>query len=56
MIFENMIKLGVPCLDTVVKVGDTIADIKEGVNAKVWMWASFSAVMKWDLLRRKQIT
>ena len=23
MIFENMIKLGVPCLDTVVKVGDT---------------------------------
>lgn len=36
MIFENMIKLGVPCLDTVVKVGDTIADIKEGVNAKVW--------------------
>lgn len=36
MIFENMTKLAVPCLDTVVKVGDTIADIKEGVNAKVW--------------------
>ena len=36
MVFENLTKLGVPCLDTVVKVGDTIADIKEGVNAKVW--------------------
>ena len=33
MVFENLTKLGVPCLDTVVKVGDTIADIKEGVNA-----------------------
>lgn len=36
MIFENLTKLAVPCLDTVVKVGDTIADIQEGVNAKVW--------------------
>ena len=36
MIFENMTRLSVPCLDTVVKVGDTIADIQEGVNAKVW--------------------
>ena len=36
MIFENMTKLAVSCLDTIVKVGDTIADIKEGVNAKVW--------------------
>ena len=36
MIFENMIRLAVPSLDTVIKVGDTIADIKEGVNAKVW--------------------
>ena len=36
MIFENMIRLAVPALDTVVKVGDTIADIREGVNAKVW--------------------
>lgn len=35
MIFENMTKLGVPNLDSVIKVGDTIADIKEGVNAKV---------------------
>lgn len=33
--FENLIKLGVDSLDAVVKVGDTIADIKEGVNAKV---------------------
>lgn len=36
MIFENLTKLAVPCLDAVIKVGDTIADIKEGVNAKVW--------------------
>ena len=36
MIFENLTQLAVPCLDTVVKVGDTIADIQEGVNAKVW--------------------
>ena len=35
MIFENLIKLSVPSLDAVVKIGDTIADIKEGVNAKV---------------------
>ena len=35
MIFENLIKLGVDSLDAVVKVGDTIADIKEGGNAKV---------------------
>ena len=35
MIFENLIKLGVDSLDAVVVVGDTIADIKEGVNAKV---------------------
>ena len=36
MIFENLTKLAVPSLDAVIKVGDTIADIKEGVNAKVW--------------------
>lgn len=36
MIFENLTKLAVPCLDTVIKVGDTIADIQEGANAKVW--------------------
>ena len=31
-----MTELAVPSVDCVVKVGDTIADIKEGVNAKVW--------------------
>ena len=36
MIFQNMIGLAVPSTDLVVKYGDTIADIKEGVNAKVW--------------------
>ena len=36
MIYQNMIELGIPSVDCVVKYGDTIADIKEGVNAKVW--------------------
>ena len=36
MIYKNMIDLAIPSVDEVVKVGDTIADIKEGVNAKVW--------------------
>lgn len=31
-----MIDLAVPSVDCVLKYGDTIADIKEGVNAKVW--------------------
>lgn len=35
MIYKNMIDLAIPSVDRVVKVGDTIADIKEGVNAKV---------------------
>lgn len=35
MIYKNMIDLAIPSVDQVVKVGDTIADIKEGVNAKV---------------------
>lgn len=36
MIFENMNKLNVGDLDCVIKIGDTISDIKEGRNAKVW--------------------
>ncbi|MFY0255555.1 phosphonoacetaldehyde hydrolase [Chitinophaga sp. 30R24] len=36
MIFQNMINLNVQYLDRVVKVGDTIEDIKEGVRAGVW--------------------
>lgn len=35
MIYRNMIELAIPSVDQVVKVGDTIADIEEGVNAKV---------------------
>lgn len=35
MIYRNMIDLAIPSVDNVVKVGDTIADIKEGLNAKV---------------------
>jgi phosphonoacetaldehyde hydrolase len=35
MIFENMINLNVQDPDLVVKAGDTIEDIREGLNAKV---------------------
>lgn len=35
MIFRNMINLNVQDLDRVVKVGDTIEDIREGLQAKV---------------------
>lgn len=36
MIYKNMIDLAIENPRTVVKVGDTVADIKEGVNAGVW--------------------
>lgn len=36
MIFENFMKLVVFDLDIVVKVGDIIVDIQEGVYVKVW--------------------
>lgn len=36
MIYQNMINLAIASPSSVVKVGDTVADIKEGVNAGVW--------------------
>lgn len=36
MMFENMKALGVSDVKNVVKVGDTVSDIKEGVKAGVW--------------------
>lgn len=36
MVYQNMIDLAIPSVDCVLKYGDTIADIREGVNAKVW--------------------
>lgn len=36
MLYRNMIDLAIPSVDEVVKVGDTIADIREGINAKAW--------------------
>ena len=36
MIQKNMDDLGITDTDTVLKYGDTIADIKEGINARVW--------------------
>lgn len=36
MIFKNMEQLGIADVKAVLKVGDTISDIKEGKNAGVW--------------------
>ncbi|WP_042349146.1 phosphonoacetaldehyde hydrolase [Bacillus massiliigorillae] len=36
MIYKNAMNLGIYPLRTIVKVGDTISDIEEGVNAGVW--------------------
>lgn len=36
MIFENMKRLGVSAVQQVIKVGDTVADIQEGLRAGVW--------------------
>jgi phosphonoacetaldehyde hydrolase len=36
MIYKNMIQLNVQDTDCIVKVGDTMEDIREGRNAKVW--------------------
>jgi phosphonoacetaldehyde hydrolase len=36
MIFRNAIQLRIDHLGTVVKIGDTISDIEEGLNAGVW--------------------
>lgn len=36
MIYQNMCDLAVPSRFSVLKYGDTISDIKEGVNAGVW--------------------
>ena len=33
MIFRNLEELGVSSVNTAIKVGDTVADIKEGKNA-----------------------
>ena len=36
MIFQNAIRLRIDDLSSIVKVGDTISDIEEGLNAGVW--------------------
>lgn len=36
MIFRNMIELGIPSVRQVVKVGDTLSDIREGLHAGVY--------------------
>lgn len=36
MIFRNLTELAVPSVQEAVKVGDTLSDIREGVNAGVW--------------------
>ena len=36
MVYQNMINLAIPSVDSVVKVGDTMADIAEGIHSKAW--------------------
>ena len=36
MVYENVTRLGVFPMSTVVKVGDTLSDIGEGLNAGAW--------------------
>ena len=36
MMYQNMINLAIPSVDSVVKVGDTMADIAEGIHSKAW--------------------
>jgi phosphonoacetaldehyde hydrolase len=36
MIYQNAMTLGVYPMKHIIKVGDTLSDIKEGVNAGVW--------------------
>ncbi len=36
MCYKNALDLGIYPLETIIKVGDTIADIREGVNASMW--------------------
>jgi phosphonoacetaldehyde hydrolase len=36
MIYRNMIDLNIQDTDCIIKIGDTIEDIREGLNAKVW--------------------
>jgi len=36
MIWQNLVHLGVKSARNVVKVGDTIADVEEGINAQCW--------------------
>ena len=36
MCWKNAIDMDIPMLSNIIKVGDTIADIREGVNAGIW--------------------
>lgn len=36
MIYQNLINLAIPSPLSVIKIGDTLSDIREGVNAGVW--------------------
>ena len=53
MIFANMQKLGVTSVRNVVKVGDTISDVKEGVNAGVWTVAVIEGSSQLGLSRQE---
>ena len=47
MIFANMQALGLSSVKNVVKVGDTISDIREGVQAGVWTVGVWKEAPSW---------
>ena len=49
MIWKNAVELAVPRLDAVVKVGDTVADIREGRNAGTWSVGVIEGGSAWGL-------
>ena len=53
MIFENMKVLGVSSVKNVVKVGDTVSDIREGVSAGVWSVGVIEGSSELDLTQEE---
>ena len=49
MIWKNALELAVPKLDAIVKVGDTVADIREGRSAGAWSVGVIEGGSAWGL-------
>ena len=53
MCLQNAILLQTYPLEAFVKIGDTLPDIEEGLNAGMWTIGLAKPAMRWDLLRTK---